>query len=211
MSDPTAPLADTPNPAGPGADTTDWRTRYESLQPEYTRTTQALKDEQSVWEDEQAALGRLAEKFPHLFETEDEDTDLPEEGDEDDPVAPLNSRLDKFEQWQQQVENERGNARFKNDLQAELGDETLPKKANDWIKDRTAALGNNPKALKQAVEEYREIVGEIRGPSRKPTPTPPQPGKAAEQDYNASKDPNARRTARRARIAAQVEAGMQEQ
>lgn len=191
-------------------ETHDWERDYKALQAEYTRSQQALRDA-DVWDDEQAVLARLAEKHPHLMvEDEDDDTEFPDV-DEDDPVAPLNSRLDRFEQWQQQVENERGQARFAKDLKTELGDEPLPKKANDWIQNRTAALGNNPKALKQAVEEYREIAGEIRGPVRKPTPTPPQPGKAAEVDYNASKDPNARRTARRARIAAQVEAGMQEQ
>jgi FtsZ-binding cell division protein ZapB len=202
MPEPEAP--DTPDTPTPAADTTDWRTRYENLQPEYTRATQALKDAESVWEDEQAVLGRLQERYPHLFEA-DEDEETPPPPGEDDPVAPIRSELDEVKQWKAQVESERAEARFARDLATELGDDKVPEKATDWIKDRTAALGNNPKALKQAVEEYRAIADDIRGPTRRGAPTPPQPGKAGEPKYDP-KD----RNARRARMAAGIEAANQQ-
>lgn len=198
MPDDLAPdTPDTPTPAD-----TDWQSRYQSLQPEYTRTTQALKDHESVWEDEQALLVRIAEKFPHLLE--EEETPQYEEDDEDDPVAPLRTEMEQFKAWQQQVENDRGAERFAKDLKAELGDQPVPARVTDWIKDRTASLGNNPAALKKAVEEYREFADELRGPTRRTSPTPPQPGKAGEP----KRDPR-NREQRRAAMAAAIEAANQ--
>lgn len=157
MPDEPAPLtADTPT----NADTTNWQQRYESLQPEYTRTTQALKDAESVWEDEQALLQRIAEKHPHLLAEEEEET-------EDDPTFeetvddPRFKELEALKQWQAQVESERGEARFQADLKTELGDQPVPKAATDWIKARTHALGNNPTALKKAVEEFTSLSEEL--------------------------------------------------
>jgi hypothetical protein len=57
-------------------DEVDWQKRFTDTQAEYTRSQQALKDAQSVWEDEQALISRIGEKFPHLIaddETDDED------------------------------------------------------------------------------------------------------------------------------------------
>lgn len=187
---------------GQAAQTHDWERDYKALQAEYTRSQQALKDEQAAWENEQAVLQRMAEKFPHLLTEDDEEPE--EDYEADDPVAPIRSKLEQFEAWQQQVETERGAERFNRDLKAELGDETVPSKVTDWIKDRTAALGNNPDALKQAVAEYREFAGEIRGPQRRDVPTPPPAGKSGEQ----KRDPRDRE-ARRARMAAAIEAGQQ--
>jgi hypothetical protein len=45
----------------------DWQKRYTDTQAEYTKNQQALADERKVWEDEQALLARVQEKFPHLL------------------------------------------------------------------------------------------------------------------------------------------------
>jgi hypothetical protein len=190
---------------GQAPQTHDWEKDYKALQAEYTRSQQALKDHEGTWEDEQALLGRIAEKYPHLMAEEDEETPEPDYEQEDDPVAPLRSDMQEFKTWQQQVEAERAEARFSNDLRNELGDSTVPDKATDWIKARTAALGNNPKALKQAVEEYQSIADELRGPARKSAPTPPPAGKAGEQ----KRDPR-NREQRRALMAASIEANNQQ-
>jgi hypothetical protein len=118
-------------------------------------------------------------------------------------AAPLEGRAVRA--WQQQVESERAEARFNHDLKTELGETKVPEKATDWIKSRTAALGNNPKALKQAVEEFRAIEEELRGPTRKPTPHPPSQATAGEQKTDP-RDRNAR-----ARMAAAIEAANQQQ
>lgn len=188
--------------------THDWERDYKALQAAYTQSQQSLKE----WEDEQTALTRFAEKYPHLIAEGEEET--PEEFFEPDPaedprIAQLQARIAALEPWQQQVETERGEARFQRDLKTELGETSVPKQAADWIRSRTAVLGDNSQALKQAVQEFTALADELRGPVRKAPPTPPQPGKAAELDRNASKDPNARRLARRAQIAAQIEAGLQ--
>lgn len=187
----------------------DWEKDYKALQAEYTRSQQALKDHEGVWEDEQALRDRLVERG---FIVEDPEEDTPEpDYDEDDPVAPIRSEMEQFKTWRAQIDQERGEAQFARDLKDELGENKIPENAHAWIKDRTASLGNNRKALKQAVEEFIGLADEVRGPTRRDAPTPPPAGKAGEADPNKIKDPAARRTARRARIAAQVEAGMQQQ
>jgi hypothetical protein len=185
--------------ATPPADT-DWQARYQSLQPEYTRATQALKDHESLWEDEQTALARLAEKFPHLFEDESEEE--PETPEPDQPQQ--DPRID----WLAERETRR---QLDEDLAAAVGDrEVIGKQAKDWIEARSRAIAlaaNKPwnkTTLKQAVDEYFEFVDDVRGPQRKPAPTPPQPGKAGERKY----DPR-NREERRARMAAALTAQQQ--
>lgn len=204
MSDEAPQIADTPTTP---ADTTDWRQRYESLQPEYTRTTQALKDAESIWEDEQAALARFAEKFPHLIAAEDDDTPEPDY-EPDEPVR--DPRFDEIAPTVQQLVAWQADQQYSRDLSEIVGDRELSEKAKRTIKSWTTEGGNNREALEGAVKEWFELEDQIRGPQRKQSPTPPQPGKAAELDRNASKDPAERRAARRARIAAAFEAGQQQ-
>jgi hypothetical protein len=83
--------------------------------------------------------------------------------------------------------------------------------AKKTIKHLTAEGGNNRQALEKAVKDWIEYEDGMKPAERKPAPTPAPAGKAAEQDYNASKDPEERRRARRAKIAAQVEAGLTQQ
>jgi hypothetical protein len=191
--------------------------------PEATQTPEPTVDYEKRWKDTHANWNTLNEQMsrfkqdpnaviefirethPDLLADTDEEDDEPDYDDPDDRIAPLSQKLGQFEQWQQQVEAERAEQRFNRDLKTELGDETVPAKVNDWIKSRTATLGNTPQALKQAVEEYREFAGEIRGPTRKPAPTPPAPGTAGE----AKRDPRSREQ-RRARMAASIEAARQE-
>lgn len=193
---------DNPNPVDYEKRWKDTHANWNSLNEQMTRFKS----------DPNALIEFIQETHPDLLaeEDEEEDTDFSVVDDED-PVAPLNSRLDKFEQWQQQQIAKEGQALFAQDLKEVAGERTVSRQGRDWIELQVSRGSNNRAALEKATKEWFEYEDGIKGPTRKPTPTPPQPGKAAEQDYNASKDPNARRTARRARIAAQVEAGMQEQ
>lgn len=203
MTDEAPHTEDTPT-STPNADTHEipWQKRYEDLRPEFDRTKQEL----AAWEDEQTALAKLAEKFPHLFEDGEEDTDIPDDDDYVDPrVAELEQRLARLEPWQQDVESERAERRFQRDLKNELGDETVPERAVDWIKSRTTVLGNNPDALKKAVGEYREFTRELTGAhldqvtkSKKTTSAPPT-GKAGTQVPNLD-DRQAREQYMRQRI-----------
>jgi hypothetical protein len=189
--------------AGQATQPHDWERDYKALQAEYTRSQQSLKEHEGLWEDDEALSARLREARPQWFE--DDETETPEpDYEEDDPVAPLRSKVEQFETWQAA-----GRIRTRRSaLQPRPADgarrDEGPREGDRLDQGRTAALGNNPKALKQAVEEYRAIEEELRGPVRKPTP-PPQPGKAGEQKT----DPRDR-NARRARMAAAIEAANQQ-
>lgn len=154
----------------------DWQKRYTDTQAEYTKNQQALADERKVWEDEQALLARVQEKFPHLMAEEDETEDEAEGDLEDTTPDPSQfvsrKEFEDFQAWRNGIDGERGETQFKNDLAEELGDREVPAKVHDWIKDRTIALGANRKALKQAVAEFEEIQTEL-GSKKKPKPRVP--------------------------------------
>ncbi len=158
MTDEAPETPDTPS-ITEAADT-DWQKRYSDLQPEYTRATQALKDEQSVWEDEQAALARLAEKFPHLFEDETDDT---EDDDvfEDEPAAPVQDPRVDF------LAAKEAERQFEADFKQFNGDREVTGKGREWIEARSRHIADStgkkwgPDTLKMAVDEYHEHVNEI--------------------------------------------------
>jgi hypothetical protein len=76
----------------------DWQKRYTDTQAEYTRQQQALKDAESVWEDEQALLARIGEKYPHLIA--DEETDDEDDFDDDSSPSPDVMTKAEFKEWQ---------------------------------------------------------------------------------------------------------------
>lgn len=208
MSDEAPHIEDTPATSSPTSDTPEipWQKRYEDLRPEFDRTKQEL----AAWDDEQTALQKLAEKYPHLFEEGDEDTEEVSE-DFEDPrdaeIAALKQQIGQVTTWQQDVENERGARRFESDLKATLGDDvTVSARQKDWIKDRTVALGNNKKALEQAVGEYKEILTELQAQhlqqvtSSKKTSHTPAGGSAGTQVPNLD-DPQERHAFLRQRAA----------
>ena len=182
----------------------DWQKRYTDTHAEYNRLNETFRRFES---DPSAVIEFIQAKHPDLLAAEEEDT--PEEEYEPD-VAPVHDpRVDQHEQEIQQFRAWQAEQVYAADLKAVAGDRELSDKAKRTIKSWTAEGGNNRAALEAAVNEWFELEETLRGPQRKPSPTPPQPGRAAEVDRNASKDPAARRAARRAQIAAQLEAGQQ--
>lgn len=159
----------------------DWQKRYTDTQAEYTRNQQALADERKVWEDEQALLARVQEKFPHLLAEED---DTEDEGDfedeqDDDEIARLRAEHKELRQWQQTVEAERRAGYFTRDLNKALDGQEVSQQVQDWIYARTIALGDGPKNLKKAVEEFQAIAGELGQSKKKPrAPHVPKGGNA---------------------------------
>lgn len=209
-----APERDTPVEADtPG---TDWQKRYSDLQPEYTRATQALKEEQALWDDEAAAIARFQEKFPHLIAEPDEpenDPDLYEE--DEDPHARKLTELEKRQQAHdeyitRQLQKE-DRETFNSDLSEEAGDRTLSRQAKDWIWNETVGAGGGRGNLKKAVAAWVEYEDGVRAEAKaeylktKRGPTPPKPGTAGEEQRNPRD-----RKARRAAIAASIEAGTQD-
>ena len=158
----------------------DWQKRYTDTQAEYTRNQQALADERRVWEDEQALLARVQEKFPHLLAEEDdtEDEDGFEDEQDDDEIARLRAESKQLREWQQAVEAERRAGAFNRDLNDALDGQEVSKEVRDWIYARTIALGDGQKNLKKAVEEFNAIAEGFQ-PKKKPrAPHVPKTGSA---------------------------------
>jgi hypothetical protein len=200
------PVAGGPiGPDGTPFDSARWDSYVQHTKAEKAELKQQLEQANGVWEDEQAALARFREKFPHLVQDEEPAPETPDY-EEDDPIAPLRSDLDELKEWKQQRDAERAQATFDREVVEEAGERSLSRQAKDWILQETVRLGNGRENLAKATKAWLEFEDELRGPQRKPAPTPPQPGKAAEVDPNASKDPEQRRRARRAQMAAQIEA-----
>lgn len=192
--------------ATPDSTPHDWERDYKALQAEYTRAQQDAKG----WEDEQTAIQRFAEKFPHLMAPDDEE-EAPEPEYELNDTPPRDPRFDELAPTVKQLQAWQAEQVYDADLKAVAGDRELSPMAKKTIKHLTAEGGNNRQALEKAVKDWIEYEDGMKPAERKPAPTPAPAGKAAEQDYNASKDPEERRRARRAKIAAQVEAGLTQQ
>ena len=170
----------------------DWQKRYTDTQAAYTKNQQALAEAQRVWEDEQALLARVQEKFPHLLAEEEEETEDEDELEDDEPAevpAAVQKELDELRKWRQSIDGERGEQLFNQHLAEELGDREVPEKARDWIKDRTMSLGAHRNALKQAVEEFAAIQEQLsESKKRKPrVPHVPSGGQAATEVKDFSK------------------------
>lgn len=169
MSD-EAPRNDEDTPNTQDADT-DWQKRYSDLQPEYTRATQALKDEQGVWENEEALLARIQEKYPHLVqeetdEDEDDDTFDPSLLDDDPRLAKVDALEEKskaYDEFMAAQAQKEATELFNKDLAETAGDRTLSRQAKEWIFNETVRLGDGKENLQKAFEawvEYEDSVGE---------------------------------------------------
>lgn len=160
-----APEDDEDTPTPTDADTTDWQKRYTDLQPEYTRTTQALKDEQAIWDDEQAVLARIAEKYPHLMadedDTDDDDDDVTFDDDDTPQFAKLSpedeARLKAHDEWIAQQAQAQATEQFNKDLAEEAGDRSLSRQAKEWIFNETIKLGDGRDNLKKAFASWVEF------------------------------------------------------
>jgi hypothetical protein len=160
----------------------DWEKDYKALQAEYTRSQQALKDEQAAWDDEQALLARIAEKHPNMIAAEEEPE--PEiEYDEDE--APLTRA--EFTKWQAEQKAEReqqeSSRQFNADLERFVGERELSPQGQAWINEQ-ARQGKvkGPDDLEKAVQSYFEWEDGLRGPRAKPNaPHVLKGGKAASE------------------------------
>lgn len=144
----------------------DWQKRFTDTQAEYTRSQQALKDAESVWEDEQALLARIAEKHPHLLM--DEETEPVEDDELDSSDEPDVMTKAEFKAWQEeQTQAEQIKAaqhQFETDLQKFVGDRELDDKGDAWIRSQQH---KGPEDLQQAVDAWFEYLDQLGGTKRK--------------------------------------------
>lgn len=167
MSDETAPEATQDTPELETAQPeTDWRKRYEDLQPDYTRKSQILTDEEQL-------LAHISEQFPHLMaEQADEDEDLSDDEDfrDDTPEPQPDPRIEQFETWMAQQQYEKDLGRF-------LGDRELSERGSKWVDAYSRANGHNAQSLEKAVEEWFALRDEFapaepEKAKKKTTPVP---------------------------------------
>jgi hypothetical protein len=164
-------------------ETHDWEKDYKALQAEYTRSQQALKDEQAAWDDEQALIARIAEKHPHMIQA-DEEEEVEEEAEGDDPrfqkITELEQRTKAQDEWIAKQQAKEAQAQFDAELTEEAGDRTIGKPAKDWILQETIRLGNGRENLAKATKAWFEYEDSLREPAPKPNaPHVLKGGKAA--------------------------------
>jgi hypothetical protein len=193
-------------PQDNGQPEVDWQKRYTDTHAEYNRLNERFS---SFQKDPEALVEFIREHHPDMLheneEPEEESEYEPEYEGEDPRIAQLAQQTQQFQQWQQQVEADRAQARFTAHLDEIRGDREVNQIGRDWILQKAIELGDNKTALKKAAEQWFEFEDSIRGPVRQEKPTKPQAGKAGEPAY----DPRDR-NARRARMAAAIEAANQD-
>lgn len=174
MSDEEAPRTeDTPNTPDPDTPDIPWQKRYEDLRPEFDRTTQALKEHESVWDDEDMLLKRVEEKFPHLLTGDDEPAPDVEDDDEDEPQ--FVSRTE-FERWQAEQRTKESDRLFATDLKELTAERELPKPGKEWVTSRyQRGEFQNAGDLKKALDEWYAYEDSLRGPTEEPEPPKQRP------------------------------------
>jgi len=175
MSDEDATLTEN------SAEQENYEQRFKDTQSAFTRSQQELAQERASWEDEATALARLAEKFPHLFEDEDEDTyeddvaisDVPEPRDSMTAaeIAALKKQTAELQAWQQAQVATQGQARFESDLAEVAGERTISKQGKDWIGLQVSRGTNDRAALEAATKEWFDYEDGVRTAAKaKPKP-----------------------------------------
>lgn len=152
---------------------TNYEQRFKDTQAAFTKSQQALKDMESVWEDEDALVARIAEKFPHLVTEPEADTDdnsdfVPGMAPPEEPDPRLEA-LDKRAAALEAAEAER---QYQADLNKLLGDREVDQTGRKFIRAACALGGDNYKALESAVSEFLELVGESSGSASKKNKAP---------------------------------------
>lgn len=158
----------------------DWQKRYTDTQSEFTKKSQALKDAESVWEDEQALLARIQDKFPHLIAEEEEETVEPDDSSEYEPEPEYMTKAeyDKREEEKQAAQAARdAQAQFEQDYKKFIGDRELDQYGDAALR---AGSYKGPEELEQAITAYFEHMDSLGGSKRKrKTTASPQGGQAA--------------------------------
>lgn len=143
----------------------DWQKRYIDTQAEYTRQQQAYRDLESKLGSEDALLGLIEEKFPHLLA--DDETDVVE--DDDEPQFMTKAEFAEYQKNQAATQAaEKATAQYEADLRKFVGDRELSAHGRKAI-DYSASQGEikSPEELKQAVTEWFEYEDQLRGPDPK--------------------------------------------
>lgn len=159
-----APVEDTPQ-IEEQTDTTDWQKRYQDLQPEYTRTSQALKRFES---DPDALIEFIQQHHPDLL-ADDEEPDV--DVDEDDDPQYMTKA--EFAEFQQAQAAEKATAQYEADLKKFVGDRELSafgRKAIDYSATRGEI--NTPEDLQKAVDEWFEYDSQRSAPEPKKRKAP---------------------------------------
>lgn len=163
----TPEAADTPTEE-PGAD--DWHKRYTDLQPEYTRATQTLSDEDRL-------LAHIQEKFPHLLaDEEDEIEDTPDDDTAQEPSSVKDPRVDELAEWKQAEEQRRAQEQFEKDYTEAIGDREVSERGRKFIVNECFSNGANAEALKTAVQEWFDEVDSYKPKPRRRVPHVPDGG-----------------------------------
>jgi hypothetical protein len=198
------------------------------LREEKAALKQRLAEQESVWEDEEAAVARFAEKFPNRVvddsEEEPDEGQGPEyeDGEDDDPVSALERRIAAQEEREQKREQAQEAQAFQSQWTG--WEDYVKSKVPEGTRELTAwelkalkvdSVGKDgwpvtpdkaEKQLKTFLKERDEydssIVENYRQSKRAPN-RPPEPGKAGEVEFDRkSATPEQRREQRQARIAA---------
>lgn len=166
MSDETAPQATEDTPELESAEPeVDWRKRYEDLQPEYTKKSQILSNQEAL-------LAHISENFPELVaeETPDEEYEDFDEDPEPQPAKP-DPRIDQFEAWMAEQQYEK-------DLQRFVGDRELDDEGREIVEAYSRANGHTVQSLEKAVNKWFALAekfqpAQVDTPKGRKAPVPP--------------------------------------
>ena len=118
-----------------------------------------LRQEQAIWEDEQAVAARAAERFQWQL-----DEDEPDPEDDDDTEEPVDPRVEAHDRWIRQQQEAQAIKDFNEDLDKAAGEAqvTLTQRDRKTILADSVANGFNPEATRKALKELVEDREQLR-------------------------------------------------
>lgn len=152
-----------------------------------------LQSEQSVWDDEDALLARIAEKYPHLVAEEESSDDTINPDDYEDPsqaeLAQVRQELAQVQEWRQQQEYQAARVKYDqhyselaSKAKAEHGVELPAEVFADAV---LSAASNDPKGVRNDTVEaaFNKLVdwAKAQRPQDQTPPSVPSPPPSGRQ------------------------------
>lgn len=151
----TLPEENSPEPVAE-----NYEQRFKDTQAAFTKSQQALKDAESIWEDEETLISRIRERYPDWVAEDDAPVATDEsfvEGENPPPVQPHDPRLDEILPQFQALQEAEAERQYHADLASLTQGREIPEKGRKLIRDAVRANGDNRKALESAVNEWFEL------------------------------------------------------
>lgn len=146
----------------------NWEQRFKDNQTAFHESQQKLKAEQAIWDDEDALLERLGERYPDWLMGDDSDTTEDSTTTQESPAPAHDPRVDAALATLEGLQADKAERDYQNDLSTILAGRKVGDGGEEFIRAMTERGGDTRKALEGAVEKWFGLFpAEEKAPEKK--------------------------------------------